>query len=247
MRRFVASLFIGLGLLLLWQLLANASTPDVLPGPAPVWASFVRALQDGSLLDAIGATAQESAVGWLIAAVIAIPAGYFIGRYQVLEDTLAPYLAGSVAMPVVAISPLLLIWIGPGLWAIVAVCTLISFFPMLASTASGVRGVPREAVDAGRVFGANGWYMAWLIYLPLAARTMFSGIKVGAALSVTGAVVGEFVAPEQGLGFLVSLGSSNFDPSLKFVAVITLILMGAAAYGIAGLAERLVLRWDRDT
>jgi NitT/TauT family transport system permease protein len=235
---------VGLALILLWIVLAGASSPDVLPGPGAVWQRFVQSLHDGVFLPAAGTTAEEALIGWLAAAAFALPIGYAIGRFRLLEDALAPYLAGSQAMPVVAIAPLLLIWLGAGLSAKVSVSALIAFFPMLATTASGIRGVPRDLADAGRVFGATGWPMAFQVYLPLAARGIFSGVKVAAALSVTGAVVGEFIAASQGLGYLVVQSSANFDTPLTFVALIALIFMGATAYALVSVAERVVLRWE---
>jgi NitT/TauT family transport system permease protein len=242
--RLGASAFIGLLLLLLWIALSRTSSPDVLPGPWPVWLSFLGAVRNGTFFPAAGTTAEEALVGWLIAAAFALPLGYAIGRFRLLEDALAPYLAGSQAMPIVAVAPLLLIWVGFGIWSKIWISALIAFFPMLATTASGIRGVPRDLIDAGRVFGATGWGLAQFVYLPLAARAIFSGMKVAAALSVTGAVVGEFIAPEQGLGYLVGLSRQSFDTPLTFVAVIALILMGALAYWAVSVIERLVLRWE---
>lgn len=183
-------------------------------------------------------------LGWLVAVLVAVPLGYLIGRLRALEDTLAPYLASSQAMPVVAIAPLLVVWVGVGLSAKVIVAGLIAFFPILATTASGVRGVPRDLRDAARVFGAGAAALAVHIDLPLAARSIFAGLKVGAALAVTGAVVGEFVGANQGLGYLVTFGSTSFDTPLMFVAVISLMILGAVAYGLVGAVERILLRWD---
>ncbi len=242
--RWGASALIGLAILAAWLAFAQLNAPDVLPGPWTVWLRFLQTLRDGTFFPAAGTTAEEAFVGWLIAAAIALPLGYAIGRSRLLEDALAPYLAGSQAMPVVAIAPLLLIWLGFGLWSKVSVSVLIAFFPMLATTASGIRGVPSDLVDAGRVFGATGWSLARTVYVPLAARAIFSGVKIAAALSVTGAVVGEFVASEQGLGYLVNVGGSNNDTPLRFVAVIALILMGAIAYWTVSMIERFVLRWE---
>lgn len=239
-----ASILFGFAIILAWIILARVNSPDVLPGPWTVWLRFLQSVRDGSFFPAAGTTAEEAAVGWLIAAAFALPLGYAIGRFRFLEDALAPYLAGSQAMPVVAIAPLLLIWVGAGMTSKVFVSALIAFFPMLATTASGIRGVPRDLVDAGRVFGAAGWSLARLVYLPLAARAIFSGVKVAAALSVTGAVVGEFIASDQGLGWLVNSAGSNFDTSLTFVAIIALILMGALGYSAVSVVERVVLRWD---
>lgn len=242
----VLAIMIGAGLLLLvWALLARANGPSILPGPDRVWTRFVQAVRDGTFAPALLTTMQEAALGWLLAAVFAIPLGYAIGRFRALEDTLAPYLAGSQAMPIVAIAPLLVVWLGFGLAPKVIVCALIAFFPMLATTAAGVRAVPVELRDAARVAGADWMSLALHIDLPLAARSIFAGIKVAAALAVTGAVVGEFVSADQGLGFLIMFGRTNFDTPLMFVALIALIVLGALAYALVTVVERLIIRWDQ--
>jgi NitT/TauT family transport system permease protein len=189
-------------------------------------------------------TVEEAAAGWAVAAVIALPLGYLLGRLRALEDILAPYLAATQAMPVVAIAPLLVVWAGFGMLPKVIVSALIAFFPLLATTASGTRGVSKDLRDAARVFGASWRDLALYVDLPLAARTIFAGVKVSAALSVTGAVVGEFVSSDQGLGYLVNVGLQNFDTPLMFMAVLSLMALGASAYAVASIIERLVLRWD---
>jgi NitT/TauT family transport system permease protein len=231
-------------LLLLWTLFARSSDPSIVPGPNLVWTRFTEALGDGTYLPALLATAEEAALGWGLATLVALPLGYVIGRFRALEDAVAPYLAGSQAMPVVAIAPLLVVWVGIGLTPKVIVSALIAFFPVLATMASGVRGVPRDLRDAAKVFGADWLSLAILVDIPLAARTIFAGLKVAAALSVTGAVVGEFVSPDQGLGHLILLGSTNFDTPLMFVALFSLIGLGAISYTAVSLVERVVLRWD---
>jgi NitT/TauT family transport system permease protein len=238
------ALVVAAVLLGLWSLAARSSDPSILPGPASVWERFVQAVEDGTYFLALGTTAQEAGLGWALAAVVAIPLGYVIGRLRLLEDALAPYLAGSQAMPIVAIAPLLVVWLGFGLLPKVIVCALIAFFPMLATTAGGVRGVPGDLRDAARVFGAGRLAMARYVDFPLAARTVFAGVKVAVALSVTGAVVGEFVNSDQGLGYLVVFGRTNFDTPLMFVAVVSLVALGALAYTAVSIVERLVLRWD---
>jgi NitT/TauT family transport system permease protein len=231
-------------LLLVWNFLARGSDPSILPDSSAVWLRFRQALDDGTYVPALLTTSQEAILGWLAAAVVALPLGYVVGRFRTLEDAVAPYLAGSQAMPVVAIAPLLVVWLGFGLLPKVLVCALIAFFPMLATTASGVRGVPRDLRDAARVFGASAIPMAFRVDIPLAARTVLAGVKIAAALSVTGAVVGEFVASDQGLGYLIVFGRTNFDTPLIFVALFSLMILGALAYTTVSLVERAVMRWD---
>jgi NitT/TauT family transport system permease protein len=243
LRFLVTGLVLAL-VLLVWILLAARMDPLLVPEPTRVWNRFTLALQDGTYLPAVGTTAEEACLGWLLALVIALPLGYLIGLNMVLEDALAPVLASSQAMPIVAIAPLLVVWLGFGILPKVIVCCLIAFFPILATTSSGIRSVSRDLRDAARVFGAGPIALAWRIDLPLAARTMFAGIKVAAALSVTGAVVGEFVSSDQGLGYLVNLSKETFDTPLLFVALISLMLLGAGAYSAVSAIEHAVIRWE---
>lgn len=242
--RLGAGLLIAFALVLLWTLLAASLSPAIVPGPVPVWSRFLTSWSDGTYLGALATTGEEVVLGWVAGTLLALPLGYILGRSRSLEDTLAPYLAGSQAMPVVAIAPLLVVWVGFGLLPKVIVCGLIVFFPVLATTASGVRNVSPEVRDAARVFGAGWLALAVHVDVPLAAHSIFAGLKVSAALSVTGAVVGEFVSSDQGLGYLIMVGRTNFDTPLMFVGLISLIILGAACYLAVSIAERTLIRWE---
>lgn len=242
--RLLLAAIVGAAIIAGWSLIARATDPSILPGPTLVWDRFVTAVAGGTYLPAFLTTLSEAAWGWFVAAVVAVPLGYLIGRFRQLEDIIAPYLASSQAMPVVAVAPLLVVWLGFGALPKIVVCALIAFFPMLATTAGGIRSVPKDLRDAARVFGAGSLSLARYVDLPLAARAIFAGMKVAAALAVTGAVVGEFVSSDQGLGFLLLFGRENFDTPLMFVALISLMALGALAYTAVSLVERFALRWD---
>jgi NitT/TauT family transport system permease protein len=230
-------------LLALWSTLATEQPSSILPGPWTVCSRFVEAWRDGTYLPAFGATLEEAALGWALGTAVALPLGYIVGRWRILEVAVTPYLAASQAMPVVAVAPLLLVWVGLGLKPKVIVAALIAFFPIMTTMASGLRGVERDLRDVARVFGANWWQTLVYLELPRAARSIFAGLKIGAALAVTGAVVGEFVNPDQGLGSLIITGQQNFDTPLMFVAVLSLMFLGASAYALVNFLERRVLQW----
>ncbi len=231
---------LGLGI---WCAMASRFPSSVVPWPLQVWESFVLAIRDGVLLPDLGTTFEEAFLGWLIGSAIALPLGYVVGRWSGLERGLAPYLAASQAIPVIAVAPLLVQWAGFGLTAKVCVAALIVFFPVVATSASGMRGVERDLRDVARVFGAS-WYQTLIhLELPRAARSIFAGEKISAALAVTGAVVGEYVSGGAGLGYRVQFALQNFDMPLAFAAVLTLMALGAVAYGSISLIERMVLNW----
>ena len=148
-------------------------------------------------------------------------------------------------MPVVAIAPLLIIWFGPGLSSKVLICALIVFFPVLVNTIVGLRSVPEELQDLMHSLQATRWQTMRYLEIPAALPVFLGGLRIGATLSVIGAVVGEFVGADRGLGFLVNVGRGQYDTALVFVAVFSLILMALTLYLLMVLIESRLLSWQK--
>jgi len=248
----VATLRPWLGLLSLalfllgWDLTARLSNlPSfILPSPADVWSRFMSALNDGSLLVNAGVTLLEVLVGLLAGSLFATVTGYLVAKSRLLENLLSPYLVASQAVPLVAIAPLLVIWFGPGLFSKVLICALIVFFPVLVNTVVGIRAVPASLHDLMKSLRATNGQIALKLEIPAALPVFLGGLRVGATLSVIGAVVGELVGSDAGLGFLVNVGRGQYDTALVFVAVFTLIALALALYGIVAWIERKLLVWQ---
>jgi NitT/TauT family transport system permease protein len=151
----------------------------------------------------------------------------------------------SQSVPTVAIAPLLVIWFGPGLFSKVLICTLMVFFPVLINTILGLRSVPDDLRDLMRSLQATRWQMFTRLEVPAALPMLLGGLRIGATLSVIGAVVGEFVGADRGLGFLINQGRGVYDTALVFVAVFTLITMAMMLYGVVVLLEARLLSWQR--
>lgn len=232
--------FVAVGI---WWLIAARYPTSIVPGPASVWERLISAWQQGIFLPAVGTTFEEAGLGWVIGSAIALPIGYLIGKWQPLERTVAPYLAASQALPVVAIAPLLVIWLGFGLEPKIVIAGLIVFFPVVTTTASGIRSIDPDLRDIARVFGASPFQTLIYLDIPRAARSILTGEKISAALAVTGALVAELVNSDQGLGYLVQFGRQSFDTPLVFVAALALMAMGAAAYALLSTFERMVVQW----
>ncbi len=232
--------------LLAWDLAARwGGLPAfILPSPADVWIRFLRALADSLLLRHSLVTLVEVLVGLLAGAVFATLTGYLIARSRLLENLLAPYLVASQAVPLVAIAPLLVIWFGPGMFSKVLICALIVFFPVLVNTVVGVRAVPPALHDLMRSLRASRWQALLKLEIPAALPVFLGGLRIGATLSVIGAVVGELVGADRGLGYLVNVGRGQFDTALVFVAVFTLIALALGLYGIVAFLERKLLVWQ---
>jgi NitT/TauT family transport system permease protein len=232
--------------LLAWHLAARLGglPAFILPAPADVWMRFLRALADGSLLSHTLVTLTEVLVGLLAGAFFATLTGYLVARSRLLENLLSPYLVASQAVPLVAIAPLLVIWFGPGMFSKFLICGLIVFFPILVNTVVGVRAVPAVLYDLMRSLRATHGQILLKLEIPAALPVFLGGLRVGATLSVIGAVVGELVGSDRGLGFLVNVGRGQYDTALVFVAVFTLILLALVLYGFVALLEKRLLTWQ---
>ena len=228
-----------------WESAARWSglPPFILPAPSAVAARFVRAVMDGSLPRHTLITLAEVLSGLSLGLLVATVLGYGLAKSAALERALEPYIVASQSVPIVAIAPLLVIWFGPGRLSKVLICALIVFFPILVNTVVGVRSVPRELYDLMRTLRASRRQVFLKLEAPAAMPVLLGGLKIGATLSVIGAVVGEFVGADQGLGFLINVGDGLFDTSLVFVAVITLIGMALTLYAAVALLERRLLAW----
>jgi len=230
---------------LLWAAVAGASglPAFILPPPDLVWARFLRALADGSLARHLWVTLQEVLLGLLLGVAAASVLGYLLAKSRRLERALAPYVVASQSVPIVAIAPLLVIWFGPGLLSKVLICALIVFFPVLTNTVVGLQSVPENLRELLRSLRASRWQTFRLLELPASMPVFLGGLRIGATLSVIGAVVGEFVGADRGLGFLINVGRGEYDTALVFVAVFTLIALALTLYGLVVWLERRLLWW----
>jgi len=236
-----------LAALVLWELATRLwDLPAfILPSPGRVWLRLLRALGDGSLLRHAWVTLQEVLIGLTIGSLLATVLGYLLSKSRLLERLLEPYLVASQAIPLVAIAPLLVIWLGPGMSSKVLICALIVFFPVLVNTMVGLRAVPENLRDLMRSLQATPVQMLGHLEIPAALPVFLGGLRIGATLAVIGAVVGEFVGADRGLGFLVNVGRGQYDTALVFVAVLTLIAMALVLYGSVIGMETVLLRWQQ--
>ena len=233
--------------ILLWEALVRWQElpPFILPSPTLIFQKFLAALGDGTLLRHAEVTLVEIALGLALGLSAAFVLGYFLGKHRQLERIASPYIVASQSVPIVAIAPLLIIWLGSGLGSKVIVCALISFFPLLISTIVGIRNVDPDLHDLMRSLRASHSQLFWKLELPAALPVIFAGLKLSVTLAVVGAVVGEFVGADAGLGFLINLGRGILDTPLMFVAVIALVLIAQALYLAVALLEKHFLRWQQ--
>jgi NitT/TauT family transport system permease protein len=230
---------------LIWHLVTQFSglPAYILPAPEMVWQKFLQVLINGSLIRHSLITLGEVLFGLALGVTLATVQGYFLAKSPLVERLLSPYIVASQSVPIVAIAPLLVIWFGSGLTSKVLICALIVFFPVLVNTIVGLRSVPEELRELMRSLHATRWQTFKYLEVPAALPIFLGGLRIGATLAVIGAVVGEFAGSDRGLGFLISVGRGQFDTTLVFVAVFTLIAMAMILYGLVGWLEGRLLSW----
>ncbi|NUM49247.1 MAG: ABC transporter permease [Anaerolineales bacterium] len=217
----------------------------ILPTPWLVFQRLVRALSDGTLLWHTAITLGEVMIGLALGVGVATLLGYWLAKSPQMERFLAPYIVASQSVPVVAIAPLLVIWFGPGLLSKVLICALIVFFPVLVNIVVGLRSVSKDLRDMMRSLRATRWQMLIHLEIPAAMPVLLGGLRIGATLSVIGAVVGEYVGADRGLGFLINVGRGQYDTALVFVAIFALVGMAMSLYGVVVHLENRLLAWNR--
>ncbi len=233
-------LLLGIALIAAWQLLvqSGAVSEFLLPYPADVLRSFWQSLTTDSLLSFTQTTLIESLAGCALGAAVALPLGYAIAHSRLAARAIQPYLAASQALPAIALAPLIALWLGYDLLPVIVLCALIVFFPMVITTVLGLRTLDRDVIDAARTEGAGWLALLRSIEFPLALPSILAGVRTSITLSITGAVVGEFVVGGHGLGELLLVDFNAADSAGVFATLLMLGLLAATLYGMVRLIER---------
>jgi NitT/TauT family transport system permease protein len=198
---------------------------------------------NGHLWLHISTTLMEMFGGLLLGLSVATVLGYLLAKSPILERLLGPYIIASQSVPAVAIAPLLIIWFGTGRLSKVLVCALVLFFPVLVNTIVGIRSVDEGLRTLMRSLHATRWQTFSMLEIPAALPVLLGGLKIGVTLSVIGAVVGEFVGADRGLGYLVNLSKGLFNTPLMFAALFTLTTISLILYLIVTGLEKWLLAW----
>ncbi|HOT90629.1 MAG TPA: ABC transporter permease [Anaerolineae bacterium] len=240
---------LSVGLVFLaWQtaVLWMADTPRrfLLPTPQEVLARFWKLIGNGVLLHNAGVTLLEMGLGLLAGTTLAIVLGYGVVHSRMIAYVLEPVIVTSQAVPIVALAPLLTVWFGSGLASKVVVCALVVFFPILVNVVTGLKSIDPRLRDLFRMLEAPRHKVILKLEVPATLPAFLAGLKVGGTLAGMGAVVGEFVASTQGLGYLVKQGQNLYDLPMMFVAIFTLMGIALTVYGLLSFIERRALRWS---
>ncbi len=233
-------------LLLVWQFGVRAfGVPEyILPVPseflAKLWSA--RALIGEHTL----VTANEIILGFLMAAAISIPLGFFIVSVKPIERALYPVIVFFQLIPKIAIAPLFVVWFGFGLFPKVLLTFLLCFFPTLVASMTGFRALDERVLYLTQSMGATWWQTFRYVRLPAAMTYIFAGLKVSIVFAATGAIVGEFVGANAGLGYLLLRGTSYLDMPLIFAVLVALSVIGIFFSYLVQYTERWLMPWQRN-
>ena len=229
--------------LALWAAaVAIFSIPDyLLPSPQAV---ALRLAKEWPLLWKHGIYTLGSVLSGFAASIaIGVPIAFAIVLSPSIERLAMPFLVMSQTIPKVAIAPILVVWLGFGLLPKIAIVFLISFFPIVVSTVVGLKSVETDMVDLVRSMGARTVKIMLRVRAPSALPQMFAGFKIAVCLAVVGAIVGEFVGSDRGLGYLLLTSTGTLDGPLIWAALLVLIGVGMALFAIVSWVERLAIPW----
>lgn len=237
------STLLGLALLVAWEIGVRAGDVPayLLPPPSAILARIVTDYR--LLLANTAVTANEVLIGFGLAIVVSIPLAAVLAQFRSLERALYPILVASQTIPKVAIAPLVVVWFGFGLLPKILIAFLICFFPILIDALIGFRSTPKEVIWLARSMGASRRRIFLNFQVPAALPNIFAGLKVASTLAVVGAVVGEFVAADKGLGYQLIVANGLLDVVLSFAILVVLSILGIVLFAAIDMLERWLLPW----
>jgi NitT/TauT family transport system permease protein len=234
-------LLFGLLALAAWQAIVMAThVPEyLLPSPAAILATV-----DRSLAVQFAVTFFEAAAGFAIASVLAFAIALLFVRFHTLEDGLFPIAIAVKTTPIVAIAPLLVIWLGTGWWSKIVAAILICFFPVLVNAVKGLKAADLEYCQLFETLGASRAEEFRKLRIPFCLPYLFSALKISSSLAVVGAIVGEFVGATQGLGYLIIISSAHLETATLFSAIVAAAVAGIVMFYAIGAVERKIVFWS---
>ncbi|MEE6258165.1 ABC transporter permease [Plantactinospora sonchi] len=217
--------------------------PFFVPAPPDVVEAFTRL--PTYLLEQAQVTLLETLVGYGLATVSAILLAILLAASRTIERMTFPTIAGINAIPKVALAPLFLVWVGFGPETKVLMALLLCFFPILVSTMAGLSSTPSDLGEMSRSLSASWWQTFVKVRLPWALPQLFVGLKVATALAIIGAIIGEVINPDKGLGSVIVSSVQTADTPMAFAALTLLAIMGAALFYAVAALERVLVPWAR--
>jgi ABC-type nitrate/sulfonate/bicarbonate transport system permease component len=239
-------LLLGAGIIAVWEIYVRAAGIDslLLPPPSAVAKYLAENIQ--MMVSNGAATLSELLLGFVCGAIIGLSLGILMQTWHWFREAAYPWLVATQMVPIPAVAPILVLWFGFTIVPKAATVALMCFFPVAVNTVDGLSAVNPDLIRLLRTFGAGPWRVMWMAALPSALPRIFSGLRVAMALSVVGAVVGEWVGSTRGLGYLMLHFENRGETAGLFATVTVLTVMGIALFFLVGWAENWAISWRRN-
>ncbi len=234
------------GALILWEIFGRDVNPVFGSYPSAIAVAFWQLVKSGELGSALIESLQPFLVGYFLAIAIGVPVGLIIGRFRWAEAAFGIYITAGYAMPLVALVPLLVLWLGLGFAVKAAVVFLMALFPICINTWLGVTAVPKTLIEVGKSFVASPMVILRRIVLPATLPYIMAGVRLAVGRAVVAMVIAEFFTTISGLGAVIINSANNFDTATMFVPIIILMVMAIGLNSLIGWVEGKVAPWQAE-
>jgi len=231
--------------LLTWELWGRTQSPYFFTYPIAILRAAGVMIRSGELNEGLMVSLKGLLVGFMLAAVIAVPLGLIAGRFAYLRRLLNPIMMAFYVTPRLALIPLIIIWIGIGFWAKITVIWLVCFFAIYFNVVHGVTSLSRSHIDVARAYGANEWQILREVTLPAILPFVATGLRLGLGLALIGMVVSEFLIGLTGLGGIIIYYAMRLKTAYVFAAVLAILVMGLSLMALAQYLERKASHWKQ--
>lgn len=234
--------------LVLWQLGADVHVldPGVVASPLAIWSHAAAWAVNGQLWFHSWITIEETVAGFAIGTAVGIICGFGIGRYPALAEILDPFIIAVYSIPKVALAPLFLVWFGIGIEMKIILAAVTVLFIVFFNTLAGVRNVDRDLVDAVWLMGAKPRDILFKVVIPSAMGWALTGARIAIPYALIGAIIGELIASNRGIGYLISSSASQYDTAGVFAALTVLTILAIALNAVVDAVENRLSRWKPD-
>ena len=237
---------VGIVLLAAWQVFTPLFDAEFFfSTPFEIASSLWEWIVDGTIWYNMGITASEAGLGFLIGGGLGMVCGLILGRFPVAADVLDPYMTALYSVPKAALAPLFILWFGIGMNMKVIMAASVVFFLVFLNTLTGVREVSREQLALLSLMGAKERHIIMKVVIPSAVVWVFTGLRLSVPYALIGAIVGEIIASNRGLGYLISRSASNFDTAGTFAALIAITALALLLSSALKFAERQLMPWKK--
>jgi ABC-type nitrate/sulfonate/bicarbonate transport system permease component len=229
-----------------WEFFGRDINPVFGSYPSAIAVAFWELVQGGQLQTALVQSLEPFGVGFGLAIVVGVPLGLVIGAFRIAEAALGVYVTAGYALPLIALVPLLMLWLGLGFAVKAAVVGLMSIFPITINTWHGVKSVPKSLIDVGKSFVAPSRTILRRIVLPATLPYIMAGVRLAVGRGVVAMIVAEFFTAISGLGGIIINSANNFDTARMFVPVVVLMVLATVLTALIGWIERRVAPWQAE-